>query len=70
MIHENSDQGTQCKSPLGYREGEALSELMTLQTFQEGGYDVSDSRLLVCVKGVGAKKRGIFEPSAKPYYQS
>ena len=57
-LHENSDHRTLCKKPLGYRDNEALSELMTLKNFANGGYDVPNARILVCVKGVGAKKKG------------
>lgn len=59
MIHENSDQGTQAKKPLNFEEGEALSDLMTLKTFMDGGFEVTNTRLLVCVKGVGAKKKSM-----------
>jgi hypothetical protein len=59
MITENDNQGVEFKSPLGYREGEALSELMTLKSFMDGGCEVSNARILVCVKGVGVKKKSI-----------
>lgn len=57
MTHENSDQGVLCKTPLGYREGQALARLMTLKNFVDGGYDVIDGRMLLCVKSVGARKK-------------
>ncbi|KAF2432419.1 hypothetical protein EJ08DRAFT_131912 [Tothia fuscella] len=57
MIHENSDNGEKCKKPLGYRNGQALPGLMTLKNFIDGGYDVTDGRILVCVKSIGAKKK-------------
>ncbi|KAF2838088.1 hypothetical protein M501DRAFT_992963 [Patellaria atrata CBS 101060] len=57
MIHENSDDGILCKTPLGYRDGHELTGLMTLNNFIQGGYDVSDSRILVCVKSIGARKK-------------
>jgi hypothetical protein len=60
MLHDSSDQGVQFKSPLGYKEGEAVPDLMTLKSFIDGGCDVSDARVLVCVKGVGAKKKSKF----------
>ncbi|KAF2666878.1 hypothetical protein BT63DRAFT_441918 [Microthyrium microscopicum] len=56
-IHESGDQGLQYKKPLEYCEGNALPELMTLKNFAEGGYEVPNSRVLVCVKGVGAKRK-------------
>ena len=58
MVHQNSDNGTMCAAPLGYREGRQLSALMTLQNFIDGGYDVIDAKVLVVVKSIGAKKKG------------
>ncbi|KAK3715967.1 hypothetical protein LTR37_006697 [Vermiconidia calcicola] len=58
MIHENSDNGIVCRSPLGYREGRPLSGVMTLQNFIDGGYDVLDGKVLLVVKSMGAKKKG------------
>ncbi|OCK79378.1 hypothetical protein K432DRAFT_299970 [Lepidopterella palustris CBS 459.81] len=57
MIHENSDDGVLCKKPLGYKEGHPLPGLMTLKNFIDGGYDVVDARILVCVKSIGARKK-------------
>ena len=57
MIHENSDEGVQYKKPLGYKEGQPLLGLMTLRNFIDGGYDVADGRILVCVRSIGAKKK-------------
>lgn len=65
MIHENSDEGVLCKTPLGYCEGQPLAGLMTLKSFVDGGYDIIDGRMLVCVKSVGARKKGsilLFSP--------
>jgi hypothetical protein len=52
-----------CKTPLGYREGQPLAGLMTLKNFVDGGYDVADGRLCVCVKSVGFRKKSLFYPS-------
>jgi hypothetical protein len=59
MIQENSDEGTQARKPLHFEEGEALTGLMTLKSFMDGGFEVTNVRLLVCVKGVGAKKKSM-----------
>ncbi|KAF2489649.1 hypothetical protein BU16DRAFT_575344 [Lophium mytilinum] len=66
LIHENSDGGVQCKKPVGYKKGQPLPGLMTLQNFINGGYDVADGKILVCVKSIGARtkvenKRGTTE---------
>jgi len=58
MLHENSDDGSMHKRPLGFRKGQPLAGLMTLQNFIDGGYDVPDARILIVVKSIGPKKRG------------
>ncbi|TKA83352.1 hypothetical protein B0A55_01028 [Friedmanniomyces simplex] len=57
MLHENSDNGSMHKKPLGFRKGQPLARLMTLQSFIDGGCDVLDARILVVVKSIGPKKR-------------
>lgn len=57
MVHENSDDGTQLKRPFDCKDGKALPGLMTLKSFTDGGYDIDDPKLLVCVKSVGARKK-------------
>lgn len=57
MVHENSDDGTMFKRPLGRHEGRPLQGLMTLQNFVDGGYDVVDARILVVVKSLGQRKK-------------
>ncbi|KAF7191438.1 hypothetical protein HII31_07461 [Pseudocercospora fuligena] len=56
FVHQNSDDG-RYRTPLGYTEGVPLNNLMTLQSFIDGGYDVIDARILVVVKSIGAKKK-------------
>lgn len=58
MVHESGDQQWLCRTPLGYREGRQLGDLMTLKNFVEGGYDVNDGKILVVVKSIGARKKG------------
>jgi hypothetical protein len=62
MFHDHSDEGVQFKLPLGYNIGRAepvgeSPELMTLKHFINGGHDVTNLRLLLCVKGVGARTK-------------
>jgi hypothetical protein len=57
MVHQNSDDGKMFDRPLGFREGVPLDRLMTVENFLDGGYDVTDGRILVVVKSVGAKKK-------------
>lgn len=58
MVHENSDEGVMLKSPLGHHEGRPMPNLMTLQNFIDGGYDVIGAKILVVVKSLGKRKRG------------
>ena len=57
MVHVNSDDGTQFKHPFNCKDSKTLPGLMTLKSFIDGGYDVDEPKLLVCVKSIGAKKR-------------
>ena len=57
MAQEKSDEGMVCKSPLGYRDGEQMDGLMTLKNFIEGGYELADGKILVCVKSIGGRKK-------------
>jgi hypothetical protein len=56
MLHENSDDGTQCKTPLGYEDGLPVPELVTLKDYINGDYEKLGVRILVCVKSIGPKK--------------
>ena len=57
-IHEATYDERACRTPLGYRDGHDLGGLMTLKNYIDGGYDVTDCRIIACVKSIGAKKRG------------
>ncbi|KAM0720908.1 hypothetical protein Q7P37_003193 [Cladosporium fusiforme] len=57
MIHENSDEDIMYKRPLGHHDGRPMPNLMTLQNFIDGGYDVIGARILVVVKSLGQRKR-------------
>jgi hypothetical protein len=63
MIQEHSDSGVQYKLPLGYGKGQGdghndqFPELMTLGNFTNGGHDVPQFCLLLCVKGVSPRKK-------------
>lgn len=59
MIHATDSAGGICRMPLGYRKGQPLHGLMTLDSYiGSGGHDgVTGVKLLVCVKSIGAKKR-------------
>ena len=57
MVQEQSDEGVMCKNQLGYRDGKQLDGLMTLKGFIEGGHEVADGKILVCVKSIGGRKK-------------
>lgn len=57
MVQETSDEGVMCKTPLGYREGKQMDRLMTLKNFIEGGHELADGQILVCVKSIGGRKK-------------
>lgn len=63
MVHERNDDGTMFKRPFGSGDGQVLPGLMTLKNFTDGGYDVDECKLLVCVKSIGARKKCIPHPS-------
>lgn len=61
MVHENSDEGVMLKRPLGHHEGRPMPNVMTLQNFIDGGYDVIGAKVLVVVKSLGQRKRGKYK---------
>lgn len=48
-----------CKLPLDYSKGEQLTGLITLLKYIEGGHELADVKIQVCVKSIGAKKKGL-----------
>ena len=66
MVQEQSDEGVMCKTPLGYRDGKQLDGLMTLKSFFEGGHELADGRILVCVKSIGGRKKCKYCPASTP----
>jgi hypothetical protein len=56
IIHENGDSGGMYRIPLEYLKTGALRDLMTLKSFIDGGNEIPESKILVCVKSIGAKK--------------
>jgi len=59
-IYDESEMLGLYRLPMGYQEGQQLGGLMTLKSFADGGYEVSDAKILGVVKSIGAKKKGIF----------
>jgi len=57
MLHDQGDDDLRCRLPLGHREGQPLSGLMTLKNFMEGGNEVINCKIIVCVRAIGAKKK-------------
>ena len=44
--------------PLGYQSEKSLKDLMTLKRFITGETEGASAKVLVCVKSIGAKKKG------------
>lgn len=57
MVHENSDNANRFKNPFNCEDLSTLPGSMTLKSFTDGGYDVDEPKLLVCVKSIGSRKR-------------
>jgi hypothetical protein len=57
MLHERNDSDILCRRPYRYKENQGLPGLMTLKNFTNGGYDVEECKVLVCVKSIGARKK-------------
>lgn len=57
MVQERSDEGILCKTPIGHRDGKQLPGLLTLKNYIEGGHEVAEAKVLVCVKSIGGKKK-------------
>lgn len=62
LVHEAGADGLRCTTPLGYKESQALAGLMTLKNFMEGGHEVVNCKILVCVRTIGAKKKRLDHP--------
>ena len=57
LLQETSDEGVLCKRPLDYRDGKPLPGLMTLKNYVEGGHEVKNAKVLLCVKSIGGRKK-------------
>lgn len=51
-----AENGTVCRIPHGYRAVRQLAGLMTLGNFIQGGSGVSEAKVLVCIKGIEARR--------------
>lgn len=56
MIHSNESSENICRVPLEYRKMNPLPGLMTLDSWVNGGHDVTGVRILVCVRSIGRRK--------------
>lgn len=57
MVQEQSDEGVLCKTPLGYCDGKKLDGLITLKNYIDGGHEIAQAKVLVCVKSIGGRKK-------------
>lgn len=70
IIQERSDTGNLCKRPLGYHERQPLPGLMTLANMANGGDEVADGKVIVCIKSLGPKKKSEFEARSTADFRS
>ena len=61
MVQEN-DEIDLFKTPLGYRDGKQLDNLMTLRNYIDGGHEIAGVKILVCVKSIGGRKKCKSQP--------
>lgn len=54
---DTEDVTVLCRTPLGYKSGRQLAGLMTLKNFIQGGSDVTEGKVLVCIKSIGARRK-------------
>lgn len=58
-LQVDTDGLSLCGTPSGCVNDKALEGLMTMKSFIEGGSEVNKCKILVCVKSIGAKKKGM-----------
>lgn len=54
---ESKNTDSLCRTPIGYDKSKPLDGLITLENFMNGGYDIENVKILVCIKAVGAQKK-------------
>ena len=70
-VEGSCEDETLYRMPMGYEDGKQLAGLMTLRNFIEGGHEVADGKILVCVKSIGTRKKCRFSflsPSTPAFY--
>ncbi|KAF1350721.1 hypothetical protein BDV97DRAFT_154736 [Delphinella strobiligena] len=55
--HDENDEPTQCRAPLGFETALNIQSLMTLKAYVDGGWEVDDAKIMVVVKSIGARKK-------------
>ncbi|KAI9664361.1 MAG: hypothetical protein M1831_002294 [Alyxoria varia] len=57
MLQEKSDTYQLCTKPLEYKPPQSLPGLMSLRNYLDGGHEINQAKILVCVKSLGPKKK-------------
>ena len=57
-VHGDSNQIAQSKHQLSIDYSQQKKSLMTLKSFTDGGWEVTDARIIVIVKSIGARRKG------------
>lgn len=57
MVLADKDRDMLFKKPLGYTTGKQLTGLTNLRALINGGHEIADCRVIVCVKSIGGRKK-------------
>lgn len=63
VVQEVMTDGELFRAPLGYNDDKQLTGLVTLKSFINGGHEVPNVKVLICVKSIGGRKKCIRENS-------
>ena len=58
-VDDDGNQLAQSKHQLSIDYSQHKKSLMTLKGFVDGGWEVADARIIVIVKSIGARRRGM-----------
>ncbi|KAL8761698.1 MAG: hypothetical protein Q9184_002202 [Pyrenodesmia sp. 2 TL-2023] len=57
MVEESLTEEKIFRAPIGYHSDEQFPGLVTLKRFVDGGHELPNVKVLVCVKSVGGRKK-------------
>lgn len=57
MVEESLTKENIFRAPIGYHSDEQLPGLVALKHFVDGGHELPNVKVLVCVKSIGGRKK-------------